>query len=177
MKVIVFIIESFVKTLKTKNRAYYRKEVNRFMSEQLKYPPVKEKSAFYQLYSRVSTVSMLMDLGFSVSETQIDNEDIVYIEQYKEFLLGKGIVEEKVPFRREFIAIYPLSKTRRLVVEGYYLRKPSGEKMYGSYYYDFYSEEYSGMLIHCTKATKSFFLHVFEQRIGRIKKIKHRLEE
>lgn len=61
------------------------------MSEQLKYPPVKEKSAFYQLYSRVSTVSMLMDLGFSVSETQIDNEDIVYIEQYKEFLLGKEL--------------------------------------------------------------------------------------
>ena len=40
---------------------------------------------FYQRYSRVSTISMLMDLGFSVSEAQIDNEDIVYMEQYKEF--------------------------------------------------------------------------------------------
>ena len=49
------------------------------------YPPVKEKSVFYQRYSRVSTISMLMDLGFSVSEAQIDNEDIVYMEQYKEF--------------------------------------------------------------------------------------------
>ena len=56
----------------------------------IKYPPVKEKSVFYQRYSRVSTISMLMDLGFSVSEAQIDNEDIVYMEQYKEFLLNKG---------------------------------------------------------------------------------------
>ena len=108
------------------------------MAEESKYPPVKEKSVFYQRYSRVSTISMLMDLGFSVSEAQIDNEDIVYMEQYKEFLLNKGIVEEKVPFKREFVAEYPLSKMRRLFVEGYYLRKPSGEKMYGSYYYDFY---------------------------------------
>ena len=45
----------------------------------------ERKSVFYQRYSRVSTISMLMDLGFSVSEAQIDNEDIVYMEQYKEF--------------------------------------------------------------------------------------------
>ena len=147
------------------------------MAEESKYPSVKEKSVFYQRYSRVSTISMLMDLGFSVSEAQIDNEDIVYMEQYKEFLLNKGIVEEKVPFKREFVAEYPLSKMRRLFVEGYYLRKPSGEKMYGSYYYDFYFKEYSGMGIYCTKATKSLFLHVFEQRIRKIKKLKHRLEE
>ena len=76
------------------------------MAEESKYPPVKEKSVFYQRYSRVSTISMLMDLGFSVSEAQIDNEDIVYMEQYKEFLLNKGIVEEKVPFKREFVAEY-----------------------------------------------------------------------
>ena len=43
-------------------------------------------------------------------------------------LLDKGIVEEKVPFRREFIAEYRISKTRSIFVEGYYLRKPSGEK-------------------------------------------------
>ncbi|MEB7428447.1 hypothetical protein NGC25_14390 [Enterococcus faecalis] len=138
---------------------------------------MKEKSAFYQRYSRVSTTSMLMDLGFSVSEVEIDNEDIVYMEQYKEFLLNKGIVEEKVPFRREFVAEYRLSKTRSLFVEGYYLRKPTGEKMYGSYYYVFYMEEYSGTKVYCTKATKSFFLYIFEEKIKRIKKINYRLEE
>ena len=82
------------------------------MAEEPKYPPVKEKSVFYQHHSRVSTISMLMDLGFSVSESQIDNEDVVYMEQYKAFLLNKGIVEERVPFKREFVAEYPLSKMR-----------------------------------------------------------------
>lgn len=144
------------------------------MEEQSKYPPVKEKSVFYQKYSKVSTIFMLMDLGFSVSEVPIDDEDIVYMEQYKGFLLGKGIVEERVPFKREFVAEYRLGKMRRLFVEGYYLRKPSGEKMYGSYYYVFYIEEYSGTKVYCTKATKSFFLHVFEEKI---KKINYRLEE
>ena len=55
------------------------------MEEQSKYPPVKEKSAFYQKYSKVSTIFMLMDVGFSVSEVPIDDEDIVYMEQYKSF--------------------------------------------------------------------------------------------
>lgn len=50
------------------------------------------------------TVFILMDLGFSVSEVPIDDEDIVYMEQYKECLLNKGIVEERVPFKREFVA-------------------------------------------------------------------------
>lgn len=148
------------------------------MVEQSKCSLAKEKSAFYQKYSKVPTIFMLMDLGFIVSEAPIDDEDIVYMEEYKKFLLDdKGIVEEKVPFRREFVAEYSLSKTRSLFVEGYYLRKPSGEKMYGSYYYVFYMEEYSGTKVYCTKATKSFFLYIFEEKIKRIKKINYRLEE
>ena len=36
--------------------------------------------------------------------------------------------------------------------------------MYGSYYYDFYFKEYSGMGIYCTKATKSL-LHVLNKEL------------
>lgn len=71
-------------------------------------------------------------------------------------------MEEKVFFKWEFVVEYLLSKMWWFFVEGYYLWKLSGEKMYGSYYYDFYFKEYLGMGIYCMKVIKFFFLYVFE---------------
>ncbi|MEB5927609.1 hypothetical protein MXE74_13785 [Enterococcus faecalis] len=54
--------------------------------------------------------------------------------------MAMGIVEVPINLKREFIAEYSLSKSTSIFVTGEYLRKPSGEKMYTSYYYTFYKE-------------------------------------
>lgn len=140
------------------------------MSDKVRLPPRREQSVFYKTYHCVPAFTMLQDFGFQITETPIDDEDIVYMEQYKEFLLTMGIVEERVPFRREFVAEYPVSSTTSLCVEGYYLRKPTGEKMFTSYYYDYYFRGYRGIQEYCQKATKSTFLHVFEKKLKQIRK-------
>ena len=96
-------------------------------------PVFKPHSDFYKNYSKRSVPDLLREHGFSVVENAIDDEDIVYIEQYKEYLMGMGIVNVTIPFRKEFIGEYPLSANKSIFVQGHYLRLPTGEKMYSSY--------------------------------------------
>lgn len=130
------------------------------------------RSDFYKKYSKKSIPYMLKKYYFSVTEAEVDDEDIVYMEEYKQYLLTMGIVEEQVPFKKEFIAEYAFSKSSSLIVEGYYLRKPTGEKMYTSYYYTVYRKGYVkkkgdiGITIYLEKATKQRFLKWFERYLN-----------
>jgi hypothetical protein len=141
-------------------------------------PIFLERSEFYKKYSRISIADMLGLHGFMVNVSSVDDEDIVYMEQTKQFLLEKGIVVENVPFKQEFVAEYPLSQITSVYAEGRYKRKHTGEKMYGSYYYYFYKKGFlpkGGIVnqrIYADGVNKLEFLNVFEkQRMMFIEKI------
>lgn len=124
-------------------------------------PVFREPSEFYKKYSKVPLVELLEFYGFIVDETPIDDEDIVYIEQYKEFLLNKGIVVDSVPFKKEFFAEYSLSKYTSIIVEGKYDRKLTGEKSYGFYAISFY-KEIKNLWLGTTR--KQMFVRTFTKR-------------
>lgn len=117
---------------------------------------------------------MLREHGFSVVENAIDDEDIVYIEQYKEYLMGMGIVNVTIPFRKEFIGEYPLSANKSIFVQGHYLRLPTGEKMYSSYYYTFYSwyKRTGEKYFYLERADKSKLLKYFEKYLQAMRRKK-----
>ncbi|EGP4752004.1 hypothetical protein F6353_002166, partial [Enterococcus faecium] len=106
--------------------------------------------------------------GFDVIENEMDDEDIVYLERRKEFLMSRGIVDVPMYFKKEFVAEYPIKETK-LIAEGCYLRKPSGEKMYGTYSYYFYKEGYRsykgyiGKRVYADRVNKIVFLKMFEE--------------
>lgn len=133
-------------------------------------PIFREKSEFYKKYARYSVPEMLRLHGFSVSINPIDDEDIVHIEKTKVFLMSKGIVDESLYFKQEFFAEYPLDNTG-LIVEGYYKRIPTGEKMYNSYSYSFYKASYQSHLgtvanrMYAERVNKIVFLNTFEKKL------------
>lgn len=135
-------------------------------------PILKEKSEFFKKYSQCSVVEMLELHGFMVNETLIDDEDIVHFEDHKKFIF-ENIGIDHIPFnvKQEFVAEYPLSAITSVFVEGRYIRKITGEKMYGSYYYYFYKSGYlpnGGTIngrVYTDRVTKSVFLKTFEKQL------------
>lgn len=103
-------------------------------------PVFREKSEFYKKYANMLIQDVLKEFDFEVEETHYSQEDFDEIAQRKRELMAMGIVEVPINLKREFIAEYSLSKSTSIFVTGEYLRKPSGEKMYTSYYYTFYKE-------------------------------------
>ncbi|HAQ5019889.1 TPA: hypothetical protein IXT79_001088 [Enterococcus faecium] len=136
-------------------------------------PIFRERSDFYKKYGKYSIPDMLRLHGFSVFENEIDDEDIVYIEQYKQFLMTKGIIDAPIYFKKEFVAEFPLEHTR-LFAEGYYRRKPTGEKMYNSYSYYFYTGGYyshkgvTRKRIYAERVNKITFLKIFEEHLEKV---------
>ncbi|HAP5732879.1 TPA: hypothetical protein IU259_001046 [Enterococcus faecalis] len=137
-------------------------------------PVFNPHSDFYKHYSKRSVPDLLREHGFSVVENAIDDEDIVYIEQYKEYLMGMGIVNVTIPFRKEFIGEYPLSANKSIFVQGHYLRLPTGEKMYSSYYYTFYSwyKRTGEKYFYLERADKSKLLKYFEKYLQAMRRKK-----
>lgn len=133
-------------------------------------PIFREKSDFYKKYAKYSIPDMLRLHGFNVFENAIDDEDIVHIEQYKQFLMTKGIVDVPIYFKKEFVAEF-LLKYNSIFVEGYYRRRPTGEKMYNSYSYYFYAGGYHshkgviGKRIYAERVNKITFLKIFEEHL------------
>ncbi|WP_270660359.1 hypothetical protein [Enterococcus thailandicus] len=145
-------------------------------------PVFREKSNFYKKYARYSVPEMLRMHGFSVSINPIDDEDIVHIEKTKVFLMSKGIVDEPLYFKQEFFAEYPLENTS-LIVEGYYKRIPTGEKMYNSYSYSLYKASYQSHLgtvanrMYAERVNKIVFLNTFEKKLPLIEGGENGLKE
>lgn len=145
-------------------------------------PVFREKSEFYKKYARYSVPEMLRLHGFSVSINSIDDEDIVHIEKTKAFLMSKGIVDEPLYFKQEFFAEYPLENTS-LIVEGYYKRIPTGEKMYNSYSYSLYKASYQSHLgtvanrMYAERLNKIVFLNTFEKKLPLIEGGENGLKE
>lgn len=131
-------------------------------------PIFLERTKFYKKYAKLSVPEMLEIHGFDVIENEMDDEDIVYLERRKEFLMSRGIVDVPMYFKKEFVAEYPIKETK-LIAEGCYLRKPSGEKMYGTYSYYFYKEGYRsykgyiGKRVYADRVDKIVFLKMFEE--------------
>ncbi|WP_230322404.1 hypothetical protein [Enterococcus gallinarum] len=131
-------------------------------------PIFRERSDFYKKYAKYSIPDMLRLHGFSVFENEIDDEDIVYIEKTKAFLMSKGIVDVPIYFKNEFFAEFPLKYTN-VVIEGFYRRKPTGEKMYRSYSYNFYRESFRsykgeiGKRNYAEGVNKITLLRIFEE--------------
>ncbi|EAK8385893.1 hypothetical protein CIC46_10120 [Listeria monocytogenes] len=143
-------------------------------------PIFREHSKFYQKYSKVPVPEMLRLHGFIVDEIPIDEEDIVYFEKHKQFIL-ENIGLSDIPFnvKKEFSAEFSLSAITSVFVEGRYTRTPTGEKMYSSYFYYFYKEGFlsSGYKVnrrtYADRVTKSMFLKTFEKQIVMFKKEKN----
>ena len=131
-------------------------------------PIFLEGTKFYKKYAKLSVPEILEIHGFDVIENEMDDEDIVYLERRKEFLMSRGIVDVPMYFKKEFVAEYPIKETK-LIAEGCYLRKPSGEKMYGTYSYYFYKEGYRsykgyiGKRVYADRVNKIVFLKMFEE--------------
>nr|WP_241546202.1 hypothetical protein [Enterococcus villorum] len=131
-------------------------------------PIFLERTKFYKKYVKLSVPEILEIHGFDVIENEMDDEDIVYLERRKEFLMSRGIVDVPMYFKKEFVAEYPIKETK-LIAEGCYLRKPSGEKMYGTYSYYFYKEGYRsykgyiGKRVYADRVNKIVFLKMFEE--------------
>ncbi|WP_289864161.1 hypothetical protein [Enterococcus faecalis] len=83
---------------------------------------------------------MLKEYGFFVEEECYTQEDFNEIGTRKQELMAMGITNVPINLKREFIAEFSLTKSTSIFVKGQYLRKPSGEKMYSSYYYTYYKE-------------------------------------
>lgn len=140
-------------------------------------PILKPRSEFYTKYSQVSVVEMLKDYGFIVHETPIDDEDIVHFEDHKK-LIQERIGLSDIPFnvKKEFSAEYSLSAITSVFVEGRYTRTPTGEKMYGSYFFYFYKEGFllSGRKVnrrtYADRVTRLTFLRTFEKQSVMFKK-------
>ncbi|WP_206911600.1 hypothetical protein IGL98_000957 [Enterococcus sp. DIV0840] len=135
-------------------------------------PVFREQSDFFKKYSKRSVVEMLSLHGFVVNETTIDDEDIVHFEDHKKFVFENiGIDDISFNVKREFVAEYPLTAITSVFVEGRYIRKPTGEKMYSSYYYYFYKSGYlpNGATIngrvYADRVIKSVFLRTFEKQL------------
>lgn len=137
-------------------------------------PIFRERSDFYKKYAKYSIPDMLRLHEFSVFENEIDDEDIVYIEQYKQMLMTKGIDNVPIYFKKEFVAEFPLEHTS-FFAEGYYRRKPTGEKMYNSYSYYFYKGGYHSHkgvkrgIVYAERVNKLIFLSVFEKNFYSLK--------
>lgn len=140
-------------------------------------PILKPRSEFYKKYGQMSVVEMLKDYGFIVDETPIDDEDIVHFEEHKKFIL-ENIGLSDIPFnvKKEFSAEYALSAITSVFVEGRYTRTPTGEKMYGSYFYFFYKEGFSpsgykvNRRTYAEQVNRLTFLKTFEKQSIMFKK-------
>jgi len=133
----------------------------------IRMPIWREPSEFYKKYAPLPIPEMLRLHGFVVDETPMRKEDFVYMEEYKCFLLSRGINVDEVYVKKEFSAIYVLHGTN-LEAEGHYTRNPNGEKMYTSYYYSLYlhsfvPDEGWKQQIFVNKGIKRVFLQKFEE--------------
>ena len=141
-------------------------------------PILKIRSDFYKKYNKMSVADMLREHHFMVHEIPIDDEDIVHFEEHKKFIL-ENIGISDIPFnvKQEFVAEYQLSTITSIFVEGRYIRKATGEKMYESYFYTFYKEGFllNGRKVnrrtYAEQVTRFAFLKIFEKQSGMFKKI------
>jgi hypothetical protein len=103
-------------------------------------PMFRERSEFYKKYSKMLIQDMLKEYDFFVEEEHYTQEDFNEISTRKKELMAMGITNVPINLKREFLAEFSLTKSTSIFVKGEYLRKPSGEKMYSSYYYTYYKE-------------------------------------
>lgn len=103
-------------------------------------PNYRERSEFYKKYSKMLIQDMLKEYDFFVEEEHYTQEDFNEIDKRKKELMVMGITNVPIDLKREFLAEFSLTKSTSIFVKGEYLRKPSGEKMYSSYYYTYYKE-------------------------------------
>lgn len=134
-------------------------------------PPARKRSEFFEKYWRLPAVDMLIDYGFMIHETPIDDEDIVHFEDHKKMIMENiGLSGIDFNVKQEFIAEYQLTPITSFFVEGRYLRKPTGEKIYTSYYYYFYKKGYlpnGGSInsrVYAERVSKLVLLKTFEKQ-------------
>ena len=103
-------------------------------------PNFRERSEFYKKHSKMLIQDMLKEYDFFVEEEHYTQEDFNEIDKRKKELMAMGITNVPINLKRGFLAEFSLTKSTSIFVKGEYLRKPSGGKMYSSYYYTYYKE-------------------------------------